>query len=310
MKAHLPQSATGRPSLGLDAGGTGTRWALADAQGRLLDHGVVAPMSGTQLATAEGTAALRASLLALHQATGPVGAVLAGVTGLAESDAVAYAALLSSGLGLPTAAAMAMSDIELAYRATFAPGEGYLVYAGTGSIAACIDEAGQLHRAGGRGSVIDDAGGGYWIARKALQAVWRAEDTEPGAWQRSTLATSLFDHMGGSGWAQSREWIYGASRGELGTLALAVAQAAEAGDTTAAGILQRAGQELARLALALTHRLGPRPVALAGRVFALSGRVETAFRQALPAETSIVRGHPAVHQAAAHMAASLTPRIR
>jgi N-acetylglucosamine kinase-like BadF-type ATPase len=46
------------------------------------------------------------------------------------------------------------TDIEIAYLDSFKPGTGYLVYAGTGSIAAYIDEAGQFHRAGGRGYLL------------------------------------------------------------------------------------------------------------------------------------------------------------
>ena len=45
-----------------------------------------------------------------------------------------------------------VTDIEVAYLDVFRPGEGYLVYAGTGSIAAFIDEHDQFHRVGGRGA--------------------------------------------------------------------------------------------------------------------------------------------------------------
>jgi hypothetical protein len=72
------------------------------------------------------------------------------------------------------AAAISMrNDVEIAYLDSFAPGEGYLVYAGTGSIAAWIDADGQFHRAGGRGVTLDDGGGGFWIAREAMRHIWR-----------------------------------------------------------------------------------------------------------------------------------------
>jgi hypothetical protein len=150
-----------------------------------------------------------------------------------------------------------VNDIELTCHAA---GDAYVVYAGTGSIAAFLDATGTLQRAGGRGGIIDDAGSGHWLARQALCQVWRAEDDEPGAWQRSPLAQRLFARIGGSEWAQTRAWVYGASRGELGTLALAVAEAAQAPepDPVALALLHQAGAEIARLGMALMHRHGPR----------------------------------------------------
>ena len=70
-------------------------------------------------------------------------------------------------------------DIELACRASFAPGHGILVMAGTGSIAAHLRADSLLERAGGRDSLLDDGGSGYWIAREALRGVWRREDATP-----------------------------------------------------------------------------------------------------------------------------------
>ncbi len=305
-----------RRGLGLDAGGTQTRWALAGPAGQLLAQGHVAPIAGAQLASDEGRAAVAAALaqVAVDAAGhGTATGVVAGVTGLGAEHAPLLHALLAQAFTLPLAAVGSMSDIELACHAAFAPGQGYVVYAGTGSIAAFIDEAGVMHRAGGRGAVIDDAGGGHWIARQALRLVWRAEDEAPGAWQRSPLARALFDSLGGSDWAATRQWVYGATRGELGTLALAVARAAHEGDAAALVLLQDAGAELARLAVALHRRLGPRPVALAGRVFDLHPAVETALQSSLQAAlpAQIVLQHCAVkritlhaHHTAARLAAS------
>lgn len=296
-----------RWGLGLDGGGTATRWALADAEGRLVAQGQVAPLSGAQLTTDDGREALTATLAKLAadaRLHGTAVGVVAGVTGLGAEHAPALHALLAEAFALPLSAVGSMSDIELACHAAFAPGQGCVVYAGTGSVAAFIDAAGTLHRAGGRGAVIDDAGGGHWIARQALRLVWRAEDEQPGAWQRSALARALFDALGGSDWAVTRQGVYGATRGELGTLALAVARAAHDGDGAALALLRDAGLELARLARALHGRLGARPVALAGRVFDLHPAIETALRQALPADIAVHRLTLHAHHTAARLAAA------
>jgi N-acetylglucosamine kinase-like BadF-type ATPase len=303
----LQSAAQAARGLGLDAGGTQTRWAVADAEGRVHAEGRAAPMSGQQLGGEDGRAEVRATLRALAQASGPVDAVVAGLTGLADAQAPVMAALLASAFTLPPPAVQALSDIELLCRTAHAAGGGIVVYAGTGSIAACIDATGTLQRAGGRGAVIDDAGGGHWIAREALRLIWRAEDEAPGAWTASPLARAVFAQIGGSDWAASRAWIYGATRGELGTLALAVAAAAD-DDAAALAILQAAGAELARLGLALVRRHGPQPLALAGRVFELHPAVENALIAALPDGCSVHRLATPAHHAAARRAARLLMR--
>ncbi len=292
--------------LGLDAGGTQTRWALAMRAGTLRAEGVVAGFSGLQLHGAGGHAAIArvlAGVAAALAAHGAPGRVVAGITGFGPGQADELRTLLATAFGLAPQAVRAISDIELACHAAFAPGAGYVVYAGTGSVAAFLDAQGALHHAGGRGAVLDDAGGGHWIATQALRQVWRAEDEEPGAWPRSPLAVRLFEQIGGSQWAQTRQWVYGATRGELGTLALAVAAAA-AQDGAARALLAQAGRELARLALALLRRHGPRPLALVGRVFDLDPAIEAALRAALPPGTPVQRLSLPAHHSAARLAAA------
>jgi len=209
--------------------------------------------------------------------------VHAGFTGLGD-DRQGLAHLVAAPLGLPDQVVTLGSDIETAYLDLFRPGQGYLIYAGTGSVAAFIDQEGTLHRAGGRGTLIDDGGGGYWIAREALRQVWRAEDERPGSWQASLMARELFALVGGADWAHTRQHVYGGTRGDIGRLALAVARAAEE-DPAARDILRGAGAELARLACAMISRYGPRPVVLSGRAATLHPLIPEAMRVALPVGT-------------------------
>ena len=293
--------------LGIDAGGTQTRWALASPDGTILAEGQVAGLSALQIASADGRAAVQALLAELAaevlRHARPL-RIRAGLTGYG-GDAAPWQALLAPLFDLPAAAISLASDIEVAYLGSFAPGEGYLVYAGTGSIGAFIDRDGQFHRAGGRGVMLDDGGGGFWIAREALRHVWRNEDEEPGRWRTSPLSLAVLDQIGSADWAASRQFIYGQDRGAVGTLALAVAASAEA-DPVAAAILQRAGAELARLALALTRRFGARPVTLAGRASTLHPLIAASMRAALPIETGLTHAPGHAHHGAARHAASPT----
>ncbi len=308
--ATRPESGPVKPSspltalaLGLDAGGTHTRWAAALADGSLCAHGQAAGLSALQLASDEGRAAMTQTLLAVAAVAGQVRVVTAGITGFDAAQLPQLCALMAGVFGVAPGDVQVMSDIELACRAA---GDGCVIYAGTGSVGAFIDAAGVLQRAGGRGVVIDDAGGGHWIARQALCRIWRAEDEAPGAWAASPLARRLFERIGGADWALTRQWVYGASRGELGTLALAVAEAADQ-DPVALALLLQAGQELARLARVLWQRGGPRTLVLDGRVFDLHPAVEAGLRQALPAGTPMCRPAEPAQTAAARLAASRIP---
>jgi glucosamine kinase len=192
--------------------------------------------------------------------------------------------------------------MEIAYRSAFQPAAGYLVYAGTGTMAAFMDTQGQFHRAGGRGGLLGDEGGGYWIAREALAWVWRQEDRAPGAWKQSPMAQRLFNALGGSDWSVTRAAVYGGDRGAVGQLALQVAASAD-DDPTAHALLLRAGGALADLAQHLLHRFGQRPVTAAGRALLLSPLLEQALRGGLPDGTELcVAPDLAAHVAAARLA--------
>ena len=69
-----------------------------------------------------------------------------------------------------------MSDAELVVYGSYGSHPGMVVIAGTGSIALLRDADGQLHRCGGWGPRIDDAGGGFWLGRQACKAVARMLD--------------------------------------------------------------------------------------------------------------------------------------
>ena len=296
-----------RPGLGIDAGGTRTRWALAAPDGAVVAEGQVAGLSALQMGSAAGREAVHASFAELAQAVlahGQPRQVQAGLTGFGgdSADGRQLQRWLAELLGLDTAAVKLCNDIEIAYLDSFAHGQGYLVYAGTGSIGAYIDAGGQFHRAGGRGVMLDDGGGGFWIAREALRHIWRNEDEAPGRWRASPMAQAVFAQIGGDDWSLSRQFIYGQERGAVGKLALAVAASAGA-DPVAAAILAEAGRELARLALALLARFGPRPVVLAGRAAALHPTIYLTMRAALPDAISLTQTVGHAHHAAARIAA-------
>lgn len=299
---------SGSVGLGIDAGGTATRWALASERGAIIAEGEVAGLSGLQMAQAAGRAAITNTLTALAQAVRVHAAparVVAGITGFDAND-TALAQLIATTFALDRSAVNVANDLETTCRALFAPGAGYVVYAGTGSIAAYIDADNVFHRAGGRGVLLDDGGGGYWIAREALRAVWRREDENPGAWRSSPLASALFTRLGGEDWSFTRNFFYNASRGDIGKLAVIVAEVADR-DVLAERILCDAGRELARLAHAMLDRFGLRPIVVSGRAVALHPLIAATMSTSLSARTALQFHQLETHHAAARLAAGARP---
>ncbi len=255
-----------RFGLGLDAGGSATRWAIADETGAIAARGEATPFSGLVFTDAAiGTT--RAAIAEVAAAIGPRGidAVLAGVTGSGgpAQDAL-LRAMLAEAFGTPAERVQVCDDLWIAHRARFVPGSGILVYCGTGSAAVHVRIDGAMLRAGGHGYLIGDEGSGYAIARDALRAVLQAEDAAPGSGWKTPLGRSVGRRIRHGTWDAVREYVYGGTRAGMAALAPAVAEAARDGDSRADGVLRRAGQDLAQLAATLSRRVGPQPIALAG----------------------------------------------
>ncbi|MGL4634775.1 MAG: N-acetylglucosamine kinase [Beijerinckiaceae bacterium] len=270
--------------LGLDVGGSATRWCLLDAGGSVVARGEAVGFSGHLLQADVHAKAVRA-LDTICALTGPVSRITAGVTGLSRSTEQSRLlhGLMQERFG--TSQIALMPDIALACQAAFPVDPGILVYAGTGSIAATRESDGSLLTAGGKGVVIDDAGGGYWIAVTAMRRVLRLEDMESGSGWKTLLGTALVNALetprGSAEWPAVRQAFYALDRGGVARLAMAVGLAAEQGDAEALHILKSAGAELAGFAAMLLSRVGQRPVILSGRATALHPSIADSMENTL-----------------------------
>lgn len=276
-----------RPYLGIDAGGSSTRWSLVSEGGEEVVGGTAGPISAIQLKSGEAAAVLQRldALLSAVGAAGKPQRVVAGVTGLDTDagDTELLTRTIAVGLELPPERVKVLPDIHVAYLSAFRPGEGVVVYAGTGSVAFHLARDGSAVRAGGHGYLIDDAGGGYWIGRRALQLVLRRAD-EQGSPAGGKLASSLYGMLGGADWDTIKEQVYSGGRSKVASLARAVAHSATRGDATAVRVLEEAGAELARLARTVSGRLGTvLPVTLAGGVARAGAPLWEALKSELPA---------------------------
>jgi len=275
---------TAEVHIGLDVGGTASRWTACAADGTAIRSGAAAGASAHVFNPAEKlkfTNVLGSIADALADAGLRPVSLTAGLTGYGPPAADDLRQLAAATLNIDPAAVLLVDDISLAYLTNFAPGEGHLVSAGTGSIGLHWSETG-ITRVGGRGILIDDAGSGSWIALRALDRIYRSLDHTGSFTEVEPLARHLLAGVGGKDWQDVRSFVYGGDRGRIGTLATAVARAAEEGDPSALMILEQAGAELALLGRALVARIGELPIGFIGGVLRLHPAIPAAIRVSLP----------------------------
>lgn len=268
--------------LGVDMGGSASRWVLAGADGGVLARGK-APGASALLADAVAGQRFDAALAAIAAAlpSAPQRACL-GLTGAGRAPGAALVARCAGALGLAPGQVAVMNDMPLAWHAAFGAdaGAGHLVLAGTGSVGMGRGPGGEAI-IGGRGGLIDDAGSAVWIVLRALRALYRRIDRHGRPRGCAHLAEALYAAIGARDWDGVSTHVHALSRGELGALAPAVASAARAGDAVARGVLTRAEAEIARLARVLVARCGPAPLALSGGVLALDPSITAGLARRL-----------------------------
>jgi len=250
------------PFLGVDGGGSGTRFVLVGADGVVL-----AEASGPTTYTPTGGSALVREVLAAGVAevcaaagTRPadVAHAFCGLPGYGESpDGTApLDDVVVEVLGHDRCAAD--NDMVCGWAGSLAGADGVNVIAGTGSMA--YGRRGDRGaRVGGWGEVFGDEGSGHAVAVAGLRLFSRmADGREPAG----PLLDVVRDHLDLRhdldlvGLVHER---WGADRGRVAALAPLVGRAARAGDAAARRVLQDAGGALAELVATARGRLGHDP---------------------------------------------------
>ncbi|WP_461124103.1 N-acetylglucosamine kinase [Saccharothrix stipae] len=161
--------------VGLDAGGTSTRALVLDLDGTRLGAGVAGGANPNSHPPESAAAHVRQALTAALDGL-DAGKVEAGVLGMAGSSKLlsdpAVAALFEaawSGAGLRCAMRV-ITDCEAAFATGSASPDGTVLVAGTGSIAARIENHELVATAGGYGWLLGDEGSAFWLGREAVRA--------------------------------------------------------------------------------------------------------------------------------------------
>ncbi|MCK2237870.1 MULTISPECIES: N-acetylglucosamine kinase [unclassified Crossiella] len=257
--------------LGVDTGATTTRALLISDTGAHLGTGRAE--GGNPNAHPPGVAAARVAQ-AVGQALGgsdpaAVGGLVAGIAGVAKMADPAVRALFDAALratGL-TCEIRVVADCEAAFATAAATGEGTVLVAGTGSIAARISGHQMVATAGGFGWLLGDEGSAYWLGREAVRATLRRveahEDLGP-------LGAAVFAHAGltpDPDQVRARRALITAVNAEspirLAGFAPTVTSTAR-DDQAAADIVERGAQHLTAIALATRTAEDTSPVVLTG----------------------------------------------
>ncbi len=233
--------------MGIDVGGTGSRYVLLDGDGKVVETGEMNWRYG------EGIDALASEIGEMKGRTGAerVGVAMRGVWREEEREE------MRKKLGVD----VVMSDVEGAFYDAFKD-EGLVVVAGTGSI--CYGRKGErVSRFGGFGPLIDDWGSGFWMGRLAVEIALKKE---------SFLRLALF---GTEDLNAIRDILASIQRRpfpemvrEIARYAKVVIKAAEMGEEDASFVVKSALRELLGMCLWVREDLGNvRNIALHGGLF-------------------------------------------
>lgn len=290
--------------IGADVGGSKTAVAVSDGNtvlARAAGPGA-AVRPGRALASAATIAeVVRRALASIGRLRGDVLVVGAAGAGRAAEQEELQATLRGEALADRV---VVTTDIEIALAAAFGDGQGIVVSAGTGSMAAGRDRSGAVHRMGGYGWQMGDEGSGYAIGRAALGAVSRARD---GRSPETALQHAVLVATRSSDFDALIRWATSATPAEVAAIAPQVLQVAALGDVVAQGIADYAARELSQLALRLLPLLGagePIPAALTGGLLEANAGLRRVVLAKLAQEPAIIAAEGTVDPAlgALHLA--------
>jgi N-acetylglucosamine kinase-like BadF-type ATPase len=235
--------------FGIDGGGTYSRLALVDRDGKILAsseagstniYSVTKDEVFTNLSTLLGSALKSAGLNTQDVAAGCFGSAGLGRAGEQELFLAFFDSLFGSDVPVKLC-----TDGEILLCGGLESLEGYCLIAGTGSIALGRSKAGALVRSGGHGYMLGDEGSASWIGRSAIARILRSLEGRD-------MSTGMLPFiLEASGLSESNDLIkyvhHDANKIKIASLAPVVTQAARKGDALALDILRIGAEELVLL---------------------------------------------------------------
>lgn len=159
------------------------------------------------------------------------------------------------------------SDLFVALEAMEEEGECAVVISGTGSMAVCRNENGEISHAGGFGYILGDEGSGYSIGLNAIKTAIRAAE---GCEEKTELSQKCLDYFSINNIYELIDLYYNTTVSRKTTAAFAkeVMLCAENGDKAAMRIIESEAKLLSQTALSLLKgKKSDIPVGLWGGIF-------------------------------------------
>jgi N-acetylglucosamine kinase-like BadF-type ATPase len=259
--------------LGVDGGGTKTRFILVDGDGKLA-AAYEGPTSDHLQVGIDGVRdVLAGGVAALFREAGMDGSSIAyAFFGLPAHGEDSAAQVLLDGLPEPLLGHRRYrcgNDMICAWAGSLGGEDGINIVAGTGSIG-YGQRKGRSARAGGWGEIFGDEGSAYWIAAQGLNIFTRMSD---GRLPKGTLNACLRRLLGlEADLDLCAKLADTSSRRAIAAMAELVARAARDGDIEAIRVFDDAARELAAIIEAVRQALefepGERvPISYSGGVF-------------------------------------------
>lgn len=268
--------------IGVDAGGTKTRAAAFDKDGRVIAEAFAG--CGNVVLDYDGAKSAIASAIRGVWSDSCV-YIAAGAAGASSGElSERLAAELSAEFGVKTSV---MSDAELALNAAFGPtADGMLVISGTGSVV-FLRQNGVLTRAGGWGHLLGDGGSAYCTGMTALQTITNLRDRNT---PDEVLECAVFPSLGIDSISGLVKYVYAPERtkADFAKIAPVIDKLAENGHPTASDILWKSADMLSEDAAAAIRRTGITAVeiALTGGHITHSDTLRLNFEQTLRLKVS------------------------
>ena len=269
---------------GVDGGGTRTRAVVLNGH-RVIGEGEAGPSNPLRVGVSSGVTAIRDAIdracaaALIHR--DDLDAIGIGLAGVRRKDIrTRMHDVLVETLGVETIEIVSDGDIAL-YGATDGK-PGVVIISGTGSISVGVNRHGKRVYAGGWGPVAGDEGSGSWIARRALQMVARASD---GRGPQTALTEAACEYFQVSAVEDLSTAIYAPTitNDRIAGFSRLVIATARTGDEVALGIIDEAGKELGKAAVAVIRKLKMEQdrfqVAFVGGVFAAGELIVAPLRE-------------------------------
>lgn len=244
--------------MGIDGGGSNLRIVITDLNLMVCAECRAGTVNPSVIGQKETSKIIQETMREAMQQVGlsavDIAAVGIGIAGASANHSKDWLIEVVSGV-LPNSIISPSSDIEIALVGAHGKRQGILILAGTGSVAFGVNAEGKSVQAGGWGYLIGDEGSGFWVGREGLRAVAQAEDSRG---ESTILSEMIFDKLALKQSTELIQWLYGLDKPPvklIAGLARVVLEAAEADDSVARKIIDRAAQYLADYGVAVQKQL-------------------------------------------------------